>query len=123
MEEDKDPRSGLLFGEPARVLLINVPLALFVVSAEYTSWLFQERPRQPDPASNFVQMMDHKGTKVYAAPGEVWASQWLSNLHWIVLTISLGLFCLRAHLKPGAPVFRGSVGCGLPSSKVASSRA
>ena len=106
MDEDQDPRSGWLLGEPARVLLINAPLVLFVVSAEYTSWLFQERPRQPDSAKGLIQVMDHKGTKVYVTPDEAWVSQWLSNLHWIVLAIGVGLFCLRAYLKPGTPVIR-----------------
>lgn len=104
--EEPEPRFGGLYGEPLRVLLINAPLALFLVSAEYASWLFQERPLQPDPARGLTQAMDHKGTLVYAAPGEVLASQWLSNLFWIVLAVSVGVLWLRTFRRPDTPVIR-----------------
>ncbi|MFM5950958.1 MAG: hypothetical protein ACKOPM_17295 [Novosphingobium sp.] len=106
LEEEPEPRFGGFYGEPLRVLLINAPLALFLVSAEYTSWLFQERPRQPDPVNGFVQLMDHKGIRVFATPGEAWASQWLSNLFWIALALSVGLLWLRTFRRPDTPVFR-----------------
>jgi hypothetical protein len=106
VKEEPQPRFGGLFGEPVRVLLINAPLALFLVSAEYTSWLFQERPRQPEPASGFVQLTDHKGIRVYTTPAEAWASQWLSYLFWIVLAASVGLLWLRTFRRPDTPVIR-----------------
>lgn len=105
-DDEPDQRLGWLLGEPARVALLNAPLALILLSAEYNSWLFQERPIQPDPSAGFVVLMDHKGTKVFAAPGEAWLSQWLSNLGWIVLAISVAVFIVRLRLKPGSPVIR-----------------
>jgi hypothetical protein len=109
LDEEPEQRFGWLLGERARVVLINVPLVLILASAEYTSWLFQERPGQPVPANGFVHLMDHKGIKIYATPGEAWTSQWLSNLGWIAMVISLSMFLLRNLLKPGTPVIRPPV--------------
>lgn len=104
--DEPEPRFGGFYGEPVRVLLINVPLALRLLSIEYTSWLYQERPRQPDPANGYSQVMDFRGHKVFATPAEALASQWLSNLAWIVLVVCAGLLWLRTYNKPGTPVFR-----------------
>ncbi len=106
LEDDQERPAHWLLGESARVALINLPLALNVISAEYTSWLFQERPRQPDLSSGFVQVMHSRGGKVFATPSEAWASQWLSNLGWIVLAICVALFWLRTRLAPGSPLIR-----------------
>lgn len=106
MQDPPKPRFGGFYGETVRVLLINAPLALFFVSAHYTSWLFQERPNQPDLASGFVKLKESRGSKVYTTHGEAWASQALSNLFWITLAVCAVLLWLRTYLRPNTAVVR-----------------
>lgn len=107
-QQEPEPHTGGFYGETVRALLINTPVVLFFISAEYTSWLSQERPRQPDLANGFVQLNEFRGFKAYSTPAEALVSQWLSNLFWIALAASAALLWLRTYRRPGTPVFRRS---------------
>ena len=107
-EQEPVPHVGGFYGETVRTLLINTPVVLFFVSAEFTTWLSQKRPHQPDPTNGFVQLNEFRGGKVYSTPAEALISQWLSNLFWIVLAASVVLLWLRTYRRPGTPVFRPS---------------
>lgn len=67
-----------------------------------------------------MQVIDHKGIRIYTTPSEAWASQWFSNLGWLVLAICIAAFVFRRRLDPESPIIRTPVdGVPYPAEFVA----